>query len=364
MSTIVCLKENDTLILGTDSRFMKVDFSGVASDTAQKVFEIAPQTFIATSGRLRACNFQTEKARELANELGTADIRKIAAALSRESLPCLTELVEIMRPYEPLEAGIGHAIAGRSLLHGCVLVGRDQDGNLGLVAQTYQVNGGEVTCTAEEYFGPVRKIIASTGAPPDRLAAGFGFVQDPTIWTDPPESVVRRILRDMQVTGVTGGPDQIVCLDSEGARWISPPPNVAVSLDGDLLSATITATVSMISPAISGGSIVGSTLTITVGSSTVTISPTAAGGFPGVQVVDATYGTTYQLGGPAMKVFFTSIPNKYAAITPGQVVMSDGAGGLRTLTATSDSLVDAPLLTKAAHGTYAVAGGAGGFVTI
>ena len=54
MSTIVVLKEAGTLILSTDSRFMLHDFTGIASDAEQKIFEIAPDTFIATSGRKMA----------------------------------------------------------------------------------------------------------------------------------------------------------------------------------------------------------------------------------------------------------------------------------------------------------------------
>lgn len=50
MSTMVCLKDGDTLILGTDSRFVEADLSGVVSDAEQKIFEIWPNTFIATSG--------------------------------------------------------------------------------------------------------------------------------------------------------------------------------------------------------------------------------------------------------------------------------------------------------------------------
>src|ERR1035437_6035465 len=88
MSTLVVLKENNTLILGTDSRFMSGDFTSIASDATQKIFEIGPGTFIATSGRKMACDFQHERARELADELGgPADIQAISAALKRESLP-------------------------------------------------------------------------------------------------------------------------------------------------------------------------------------------------------------------------------------------------------------------------------------
>lgn len=274
MSSIVCLKENDTLLLGTDSRFMNLDFSGVASDAESKIFEVAPGTFLATSGRLRACRFQAYKAGELAKKMGTADIRIISDALIAESVTCLRALLEDLRPVQNVEPGIALAVSGAALLHGCVLVGRTADGQLGLIAHRYWVSGGVVVCDPEEYYGPTRKIIATSGAPPDRLLASFGFVQDPAIWTDPPESVVRRILRDMKATGLSGGPDQLVCLGPDGARWISPPPVPQSPLVGNLLSATISATVSMISPVISGGSIAGSSLVITNGTITIQINAT------------------------------------------------------------------------------------------
>ncbi len=62
MSIIVVLKDADTLILCTDSRMMAHDYSGVASDAQPKIWEIAPDTFIATSGRAWASEFQIARA--------------------------------------------------------------------------------------------------------------------------------------------------------------------------------------------------------------------------------------------------------------------------------------------------------------
>lgn len=61
MSAIVVLKEAGTLVLGTDSRFLKHDFSGVASDSTQKIHRIAEGAYIATSGWAMACDFQPQK---------------------------------------------------------------------------------------------------------------------------------------------------------------------------------------------------------------------------------------------------------------------------------------------------------------
>ena len=63
MSIIVVIKEGDELICNTDSRMMAHDYSGVSSDSQQTIFEVAPNTFIATSGRLMASEFQIARAR-------------------------------------------------------------------------------------------------------------------------------------------------------------------------------------------------------------------------------------------------------------------------------------------------------------
>src|ERR1017187_7948379 len=97
MSTMICLKEGNTLFLGTDSRFMKQDYSGIASDEEQKIFEVAPETFLATSGRKMVCDWQTARAGELAEKLGTTDIQIIGEALAGESFPCLVELMELLK---------------------------------------------------------------------------------------------------------------------------------------------------------------------------------------------------------------------------------------------------------------------------
>src|ERR1041385_8026231 len=83
MSAIVVLKEKNVLVLGTDSRFMKHDFSAVDSDAEQKIHEIAQGTFIATSGFKPACEFQETQCRILAREMSTQDIRVIGEALGR-----------------------------------------------------------------------------------------------------------------------------------------------------------------------------------------------------------------------------------------------------------------------------------------
>lgn len=290
MSIIVVLKEADTLILSTDSRMMAHDYSGVASDTEQKIFEIAPGTFIATSGRKMASEFQVARARELAVELGTTDIQAIGAALERESLPCLMTLVERLR-LEPDET-TRQAVSGESLLHGCMLVGRTAGGKLGYVFHSYRVQAGVVKCETDAYFEARRKITATSGGSMRLLAEiASRFTQNPATWIDPPEQVSMRFLETVKrSTSTIGGPYQVVRLAARRARWISRPPQAAVPLVGNLTAATITAAVSMTSP------------TLTVSGSGFTINLDSANGFKMTKS-----GTGYvAIGGPAASLIEVS----------------------------------------------------------
>ena len=277
MSTMVCLKEGDTLILGTDSRFMKHDYSGIASDEEQKIFEVAPETFLATSGRKMVCDFQVARARKIADELGApTDIQVIGEALKCESLPCLMELLELLQS-EPDEI-TREAVTGQSLLHGCVLVGRTASGKLGFIDHSYRVQAGKVECEENAYFGGRRQITFSVATPLHLLGAAGQFTQDPTIWTNPPVKVVRGILAGLKRSSpMIGGPDQIVCLDRTGAHWISRLPKTAISLVGNLCPATITALISIQAPTILGGSILGSSIAIISPTATLTANTTVDG---------------------------------------------------------------------------------------
>src|ERR1035438_5227270 len=218
MSTMICLKEGNTLVLGTDSRFMKQDYSGIASDEEQKVCEVAPETFLATSGRKMVCDWQTARAGELAEKLGTTDIQIIGEALWQESVPCLMRLVERLR-LEPDETTKQH-VSGESLLHGCTLVGRTAGGKLGFVHSTFRAAaGGIIECTVEAYFEAPRKIMATSGGPAHLfVATAHQFQQNMANWIDPPEQAVARFLAEMRrSTPTVGGPDQIVLLDNSGS---------------------------------------------------------------------------------------------------------------------------------------------------
>jgi hypothetical protein len=161
LSIITVIKEKDELIFSTDSRIMACDGRGVASDHTQKIFEVAPGTYMATSGREVASNFQIARARQLAVELDTSDIQVIGAVLERESIFCLNALVELLR-VEPDEKS-ERDISGESLIHGCMLVGRTDGGKLGWVGHLYRVQAGIVKCETGAYFGTRRQMGYTSG---------------------------------------------------------------------------------------------------------------------------------------------------------------------------------------------------------
>jgi hypothetical protein len=330
MSIITVFKEADTLILSTDSRMMAHDYSGVNCDTQKKIFEIAPGTFIATSGRKTASEFQIGGAQALAIELGTTDIQEIGAALERESLPYLAVLLERLRiePDQETQA----AVAGGIMLHGCMLVGRS-GGKLGYVTQSYSVQGdGAIKCTTEAYFDAVRKVACMSGTPAPLLAkiAG-GFMYDMATWTDSLEQVSMRFLEAVKrQTPTIGGPWQVVALDAAGAHWISwAPSSVGVAEPDAHAAGTCTATIGLTSPVITGGVITGGTIVCAAGNVTATLSPTAHLGGPGMSIVDssAVDRTTMFFAG-IVSTYQTSQPNYKAELSPGFLSLQDASGNL------------------------------------
>src|ERR1035437_7104158 len=247
MSIITVFKEKNTLLFGTDSRMMAHDYSGVNSNKQRKIFDIAPNTFIATSGRKMASEFQVAIARERAIELGT-DIQKIGAALERHSLNCLKVLLERLRIES--DETTREAVAGRILLHGCTLVGW-AGGKLGFVTHSYFVQAsGAIKCISETCFDAPRKVTCISGTPAhimEGIAAKFMYT--PATWTDPMEQVFMRFMETVKrSTKTIGGDWQIVRLDSAGSRWISQPP--VVNPPFQIAAGTCNALVSFTSPII------------------------------------------------------------------------------------------------------------------
>jgi hypothetical protein len=271
MSVICCVRDRDAVILGTDSRYVGVDFTTVVSDAEPKLFEIAPDTYLAVSGRKSACDFQREMAHDLSDRLHTVDVVTIASSLQQVMCAFLDRLVGRLRSVSGERTA--QTLSGEALLHGAVMIGRNAGGQLVAVAQSYRVMGAQVVCLQEVHSGDHRTIVATCGAPLDQIGAAFSFTSDPTIWTDEPESVARRILGEVKAATIeSGGCDQIVRVDGKGGRWLEKPPAGVGAPIEEHAEANITALISMTSPAISGGSIVGATLTLTANGVTTTIN--------------------------------------------------------------------------------------------
>lgn len=314
MSTIVCVRDGDAAILSSDSRYVDGwDFRTVVSDAEPKIFEVAPDTFLAVSGRKSACDFQREMGRELSDRLHTVDVVAIAAVLQQVTCAFLGQVVERLRSV-PGER-TAQILSGAALIHGCVLVGRDAGGQLVAIAQSYRSMGDQVVCFQEVHSGDHRTIVATCGAPLDRVGAAFSFSSDPTIWTDEPESVARRILREVKAaTAESGGPDQIVRVDGKGGRWLEKPPAGAGAAIEGLGQANITALVSMTSPTISGGSIVGATVTSTLNGVIAEMNG----------VFDSSVG-----GNAGLRVRSSGSPNFRVVVVPGGIWMIDASNVVR-----------------------------------
>jgi hypothetical protein len=248
MSIITAIKEGNELVFCADSRMMAHDYSAVDCDTQQKVFEIAPSTFLGTSGRLMASEFQIARARELAAELGTTDIQVIGAELEKETLGCLKVLLERLRQ-EPDET-TRQAVAGDTMLHGCMLVGRDSAGKLGYLNCSWWVRADGIKCETETYFDAPRKVACIAGTPAALMAKlASKFMWDAATWMDPLEAVSLRWLKAVkEVTPTIGGRWQILQLDASGAHWLSQLP--AGDHASETAAGTCSATVAFTSPII------------------------------------------------------------------------------------------------------------------
>lgn len=261
MSTICCVKDPEVLYLGTDSRC--VIGSTPINDAQPKIFKVADGVFLAASGRQSAIDFQVKRAMETAAELDTTDVRLIATALQRDTMPFLEGLAARLRMEANPDPMTRAHLDGRALLHGCVICGTSQAA-LGYVDQSYVIDGRGLACMAQEHFLAGREVTATTGGTLELLNSTLSrCAAEPGFWTDPAEAIASRLLTTLKdASEVSGGPNQVLRLDRNGAEWVCAPPAVSpmpVELSARAQS-TVTALVSMISPSISGGSISGGSI--------------------------------------------------------------------------------------------------------
>src|ERR1019366_2901282 len=284
MSIVTVFKENDTLIFSSDSRAMELDNSAVASDTVTKIFTVAPDTFIATTGRVGASEFQVERAIKISADLNTTDIQVIARELGCASVPVLKILLErLRREHDEISR---KAVSGAELIQGFTLVGRSQ-GKLGYVAVEYRAQpDGSIKYTTDPYFDAPRKISVRAGTPIELLTKiAVELCNDPATWTDPMDEVSRNFLETAKrVTPSIGGPWQIVKLGAGGTHWVSSPawakPEGGKSETSlRVLNGSHSVTIDSSGVAIVGGSLTSPKITCVVAGQTLTIDA-AASAFP------------------------------------------------------------------------------------
>jgi len=347
MSVIAVVKEGNSVVFGTDSRFVSEDRARIVSDSVEKIHEIAADTFIATSGYAPVCDFQNAKATELGRN--TQDIRTLSEALAQASRPTLEQVAAVLAKDIGLHPLIRATIDGEVVLHGAVLVGRSR-GELGYIYARSRCVGGRVVTQLEEYFGAARKITITSASDSDCLAR---FRHDTRLFSDPPVSVVSAILNRQKLdSSAIGGPSQIVQLDSTGSHWIRRLPAAtrrATCLEG---IATITAAISMTAPTI--------VVSGTGGAFTVNIDDTN-----GVLVTSSS-GTSVSLANGYVQVSYLSNTASVNATTTGASVGVSGPGHLAEFTASSGGctayLDQSPLGSlSASNGSLAVSDGTGGF---
>jgi len=205
---------------------MSPDLTEIHSDSVPKIYPIGSDGFIGTAGFKMAAEFQQRRAPELARELGTADIEAIGEALARESLFFMRELISTLSSALSFSApgsceNIRRAVSGESVLHACALAGRNSQKDAGYVILVFQVAVGRIVCKKTAHFGRERRINSFFGGPSLEYIQTLGQkVRDL-----PPISAVRLILRDIESeSAMSGGPDQIAIVNSEGARWVDRPP--------------------------------------------------------------------------------------------------------------------------------------------
>jgi hypothetical protein len=212
MSTIVCLKENNTLVLATDSIAYDARRTRVLSNTERKIFEFTPGAFYAAVGFCNLAGAQVRILTALARSAGTMNLRALADLLDSASWPLLEQLAK--GPHaEQLQDE-----AGVKRLHSYILVGLNE-GVPGYLYREFSIgNDGTVQREEQQDFRPS---IAGGIITPGYLATDLNLAE---IWADGLIPTAERVIDHLRrVTPFVGGPSQMVCITPSGAQWIHQP---------------------------------------------------------------------------------------------------------------------------------------------
>lgn len=350
MSTVIALKHGDTVILAADSRFMRADFSGVASDTEQKIFPIGRDTFIATAGWKVASDLQIAKAGELAG--GAADIRVLAEGLERETLPELDRLVNVLRTIRHMHEKIRRALDGELIMHATVLVGRAASGELGYINQVYRVRDGRVVCESGEHFGGDWRMYTTSGDPARQVAE-----ECPSILGGAPLEVVQKLLAALKAACPTiGGKNQIVSIDGGGARWISEPPTGPGAACRGLEIATALFAGDTIFARTAGGKVTINSAGVAIADNLTTPTATVTATATGVTVAKGTNNVQVDANGVAVN----GPSGANVTVNATGITVAKGTSSV-TVSATAVTIVNGALSSPTiTGGSLAISGSSGG----
>ncbi len=168
-------------------------------------------------------------------------------------------------------------------LHSYAICGRG-----GFIGRGFQFQDGKVHTSETDGRNVAFALFGGVATPADAQTIN-ALAHIPGFWLDGVRGV-EQIIEVLRATSpLIGGPTQMVAIDQGGARWVHKQAFEEVTVPA---TGTITALVSMISPVISGGVIVGATLTLNLNGTTVTIDnayDTRLLGYPGLKVANNAY---------------------------------------------------------------------------
>ena len=271
MSVLIGLKLNDMVVLASDSRLYDASATRFISDAGLKIRAIAPGLCFGWAGFSQIAQIQAAMGARLASE-GITDIRELADRLDEACTAAVRQTLEAAAPMRQ-----------QAPLHSYVL-----GDSSGFIGRGFQLHGGKVHMSETDGLHSPFALFGAAATPADTdLIVKLAHI--PGWWTDGVKGL-ELIIEALRCTNpLIGGPIQMVAIDRSGARWIHRPAVEEVAIPA---SGTVTALVSMISPVISGGVIVGATLTLNLNGTTVTIDnayDTRLLGYPGLKVANNAY---------------------------------------------------------------------------
>jgi hypothetical protein len=227
MSTLIALKLNGTALLATDSRVYNAQTGHFVSDAAQKLWEVSPGVFYASSGYTYLGDSLARIAATLGRTAQTGNIREFADQMDAAAMPDMERLVcsfsVIGQHQDELSGNIPffmYALAGVS--EGCP----------GFLFRQFWIRSGKIRCEEEYTFGSSTFRLCISGG-----SALGELVSDPASWADGSIAAAEIFVRHLaKIDPLVGGPTQIALVDRSGGRWVHQllPPTWKPPADSSL----------------------------------------------------------------------------------------------------------------------------------